>query len=217
MIRFEGVAKRYPGGHDALAGVSLDIEQGEFALLIGHSGAGKSTLIRMVPVLERPSAGRVSVNGVDVGALKRAAIPYFRRNLGLVLQEQTLLTDRNAFDNVMLPLAISGHPARDAAKRAQTALERVGLAGRGKEMPLALSGGEQQRLAIARAIVNKPSILIADEPTAFLDLDYAREIAELFRSFNQAGVTVIVATHDIGVFADYQPRRIELAAGRLVQ
>lgn len=217
MIRFDSVTKRYPGGHDALAGVSLTIEQGEFAILIGHSGAGKSTLIRMVPVLERPSAGQVTVNGVNVGELKRAAIPYFRRNLGLVLQEQTLLTDRSAFDNVMLPLAISGHPARDAVKRAETALERVGLAGRGKEMPLALSGGEQQRLAIARAIVNKPSILIADEPTAFLDLDYAREIAELFRSFNQVGVTVIIATHDIGVFGEYQPRRIELAGGKLAQ
>ncbi|MGB7990081.1 MAG: ATP-binding cassette domain-containing protein [Candidatus Methylophosphatis roskildensis] len=217
MIRFDGVAKRYPGGHDALVDVSLAIEQGEFTLLVGHSGAGKSTLIRMVPVLERPSAGRVTVNDVNVGDLKRAAIPYFRRNLGLVLQEQTLLTDRSAFDNVMFPLAISGHPAKEAARRVHAALERVGLAGRGKEMPLALSGGEQQRLAIARAIVNKPSILIADEPTAFLDLDYAREIAELFRSFNQVGVTVIIATHDIGVFADYQPRRIELVGGRVVQ
>ena len=217
MIRFDGVAKRYPAGHDALVDVSLAIEQGEFTLLVGHSGAGKSTLIRMVPVLERPSAGRVTVNDVNVGDLKRAAIPYFRRNLGLVLQEQTLLTDRSAFDNVMFPLAISGHPAKEAARRVHAALERVGLAGRGKEMPLALSGGEQQRLAIARAIVNKPSILIADEPTAFLDLDYAREIAELFRSFNQVGVTVIIATHDIGVFADYQPRRVELAGGKVVQ
>ncbi|HMZ83185.1 MAG TPA: ATP-binding cassette domain-containing protein [Rhodocyclaceae bacterium] len=217
MIRFEQVAKRYPGGHDALAGVSLAIARGEFAILVGHSGAGKSTLIRMVPVLERPSAGRVTVNDVDVGTLKRAAIPYFRRTLGLVLQEQSLLVDRNAFDNVMLPLAIAGHPARDAAKRVHAALERVGLAGRGKEMPPGLSGGEQQRLCIARAIVNKPSILIADEPTAFLDIDYARDIAELFRSFNEVGVTVIIATHDTGVFAAYQPRRIELAGGKLVQ
>lgn len=217
MIRFEQVAKRYPGGHDALAGVSLTIEKGEFAILVGHSGAGKSTLLRMVPVLERPSAGRVSVNGEDVGKLKRAAIPYFRRTLGLVLQEQTLLNDRSAFDNVMLPLAVAGHPAKDAAKRVHAALERVGLAGRGKEMPMALSGGEQQRLAIARAIVNRPSILLADEPTAFLDLDYAREIAELFRSFNEVGVTVLIATHDTGVFAAYQPRRIELAGGRLAQ
>lgn len=215
MIRFEQVAKRYPGGNVALGGVSLTIEQGEFAILIGHSGAGKSTLIRMVPVLERPTAGKVFVNNEDVGKLKRAAVPYFRRNLGLVLQEQTLLTDRNAFENVMLPLALSGYPGKDATKRVHAALDRVGLSGRGKEMPLALSGGEQQRLAIARAVVNKPSILIADEPTAFLDLDYARDIAELFRSFNEVGVTVIIATHDIGVFSAFDPRRIELAHGKL--
>lgn len=216
MIQFQSVSKRYTGGLDALENVDFTIHRGEFVILTGHSGAGKSTLIRMVPVLERPTAGRVTVNQEDVGKLKRAAIPYFRRTLGLVLQEQALLFDRSAYDNVMLPLAISGLVPREAAKRVNAALDRVGLGGRGKDMPIALSGGEQQRLAIARAIVNKPSILIADEPTAFLDVGYAQEIAELFRSFNEVGVTVIIATHDIGVFAPYQPRRLELARGRLL-
>lgn len=216
MIRFEQVAKRYPGGHDALAGVSLTIARGEFAILVGHSGAGKSTLIRMVPVLERPSAGRVTVNDVDVGTLKRAAIPYFRRTLGLVLQEQSLLVDRNAFDNVMLPLAIAGVATRDAGRRVRAALDKVGLLEREKAMPVALSGGEQQRLAIARAVVARPSILIADEPTAHLDDETARDIATTFHAFNQVGVTVLVATHHESLFAPFMTRRITLAHGRLL-
>ena len=217
MIVFEDVAKRYAGGYTALAGVSFEIRHGELVVLSGHSGAGKSTLFKLIPVIERPTAGRVLINGQDVSHLPKTAIPYLRRNLGLVLQESRLLFDRNVYDNVMLPLVITGHPAADAAKRVAAALERVGLDGRGKELPAGLSGGEQQRVAIARAIVNRPSILIADEPTAHLDPAYAADIAALFRSFNDAGVTVLVSTHDASLFAASRPRRLVLAKGLLVE
>ncbi|AVZ78478.1 cell division ATP-binding protein FtsE [Zoogloeaceae bacteirum Par-f-2] len=217
MIVFEQVSKRYAGGYTALAGVSFEIRHGELIVLSGHSGAGKSTLLKLIPVIERPTAGVVRINGQDVSRMPARAIPYLRRNLGLVLQESRLLYDRNVFDNVMLPLVITGHPPRDAAKRVSAALERVGLAGREREMPAGLSGGEQQRVAIARAIVNRPSILIADEPTAHLDPDYAHEIAELFRSFNSAGVTVVVSTHDATLFAASRPRRLVLHKGVLVE
>ncbi len=216
MIVFDQVVKRYPGGYTALAGVSFEIRHGELVVLSGHSGAGKSTLLKMLAAIERPSSGSVSINGQDVSGLKAAAIPYLRRSLGLVLQESRLLFDRNVFDNVMLPLVITGHPGRDASRRVAAALERVGLAGREREMPPGLSGGEQQRVAIARAIVNRPSILIADEPTAHLDSDYADEIASLFKSFNDAGVTVLVSTHDAALFSAYQPRRLVLGKGVLI-
>ncbi|HRP95395.1 MAG TPA: ATP-binding cassette domain-containing protein [Rhodocyclaceae bacterium] len=216
MIVFDEVVKRYPGDYVALAGVSFEIRHGELVVLSGHSGAGKSTLLKMIAVIERPSDGAVRINGQDVSRLGTGAIPYLRRNLGLVLQDNRLLYDRSVFDNVMLPLVITGHPPRDAARRAAAALERVGLAGRDREMPAGLSGGEQQRVAIARAIVNRPSILIADEPTAHLDSAYARDIADLFRSFNDAGVTVLVSTHDERLFAGYRPRRLVLGRGILI-
>jgi len=217
MIVFEEVVKRYPGGYTALAGVSFEIPAGELTVLSGHSGAGKSTLLKLIAAIERPTSGTVRISGQDVSGLRRRAIPYLRRNLGLVLQESRLLYDRNVFDNVMLPLVITGHPPRDAAKRVAAALDRVGLAGREREMPAGLSGGEQQRVAIARAIVNRPSILIADEPTAHLDTAYAAEIATLFKSFNAAGVTVLVSTHDDRLFARHQPRRIVLGKGLLIE
>ncbi len=217
MIVFEEVAKRYAGGYTALAGVSFEIRHGELVVLSGHSGAGKSTLLKLIPAIERPSSGTVRINGQDVSRLPQRAIPYLRRNLGLVLQESRLLFDRPVFDNVMLPLVITGHPPRDAARRVAAALDRVGLGGRDKEMPAGLSGGEQQRVAIARAIVNRPSILIADEPTAHLDPAYAKEIATLFKSFNGAGVTVIVSTHDASLFAEVRPRRLVLAKGLLTE
>lgn len=217
MIVFEQVVKRYDGGYTALAGVSFEIRHGELVVLSGHSGAGKSTLMKLIPVIERPTSGTVRINGQDVSHLPRRAIPYLRRNLGLVLQDSGLLFDRSVYDNVMLPLVITGHPPRDAAIRVGAALERVGLAGRGRERPAGLSGGEQQRVAIARAIVNRPSILIADEPTAHLDPDYAHEIASLFRSFNEAGVTVLVSTHDASLFSASRPRRLVLAKGELVE
>ncbi|MCC4115043.1 ATP-binding cassette domain-containing protein [Aromatoleum toluclasticum] len=215
MIVFNEVVKQYPGGYTALAGVSFEIRHGELAVLSGHSGAGKSTLLKLIAAIERPSSGSVSINGQDVSALRPRAIPYLRRNLGLVLQEHRLLYDRSVHDNVMLPLVITGHPPRDAVKRVAAALERVGLAGRGRELPAGLSGGEQQRVAIARAIVNRPSILIADEPTAHLDTAYADEIASLFKSFNAAGVTVLVSTHDERLFAQHSPRRLVLSKGLL--
>jgi cell division transport system ATP-binding protein len=215
MIRFAQVTKRYPGGHAALDGFDCDIARGEMVVVSGHSGAGKSTLLRLLAVLERPTEGQVLVGGENVSALKRAALPYWRRSIGLVMQDQRLLFDRSAFDNVLLPLSICSHPPREAANRVRAALERVGLSGREKSMPVELSGGEQQRLTIARAIVNRPQILLADEPTAHLDDAYARDIAELFRSFNEAGVTIMLTTHDDALFSRYAPRRLVLAQGRL--
>ncbi|NSL56293.1 cell division ATP-binding protein FtsE [Uliginosibacterium aquaticum] len=216
MIRFERVTKRYPGGHEALADVSFEIRHGELVVLGGHSGAGKSTLIKLIAALEKPTAGKVWVSGQDVGSLRPNQVPYLRRSLGLVMQEHRLLTDRTVFDNVMLPLLVTGYPPKDAAKRVRVALDKVGMGAFEQVMPMTLSGGEQHRVAIARAIVNRPSVLIADEPTAHLDPAYAREIAALFRSFHQAGVTILLATHDETLFSPYGSRRIELDHGRLV-
>jgi len=216
MIRFEQVGKRYPGGIAALAELTFAVESGEMVILSGHSGAGKSTLLKLIPAIERPTQGAVVVNGQNVAALKRAAIPFLRRNIGMIFQDQKLLYDRSAFDNVMLPLAIAGVATRDAGRRVRAALDKVGLLEREKAMPVALSGGEQQRLAIARAVVARPSILIADEPTAHLDDDTARDIATTFHAFNQVGVTVLVATHHEALFAPFMTRRITLAHGRLL-
>jgi cell division transport system ATP-binding protein len=215
MIHFEQVGKRYPGGIAALAGLTFSVEAGEMIVLSGHSGAGKSTLLKLVPAVERPSEGSVVVNGQNVAALKRAAIPFLRRNIGMVFQDQKLLFDRSVFNNVMLPLAIAGVAVRDAGRRVRAALDKVGLLEREKAMPVALSGGEQQRLAIARAVVARPSILIADEPTAHLDDDTAADIAAMFHAFNQVGVTVLVATHHEALFAPYMTRRMVLSHGRM--
>ncbi len=217
MISFSGVVKRYPGGQDALRGVSFSIEQGEFAFITGHSGAGKSTLLKLIPAIERPSSGAILVNGQNVGALKRAALPYLRRNLGLVFQDQKLLYDRSVYDNVMLPLAFGELGTREAARRARAALEKVGLLAREKANPIQLSGGEQQRLAIARAVVNRPAVLIADEPTANLDAESAAAILEIFAAFNQVGVTVLVATHDEALIRRFAKRVLRLAKGTLVE
>ena len=215
MIHFEQVGKRYPGGIAALAGLTFSVESGEMIVLSGHSGAGKSTLLKLVPAVERPSEGSVVVNGQNVAALKHAAIPFLRRNIGMVFQDQKLLFDRSVFNNVMLPLAIAGVAVRDAGRRVRAALDKVGLLEREKAMPVALSGGEQQRLAIARAVVARPSILIADEPTAHLDDDTAADIAAMFHAFNQVGVTVLVATHHEALFAPYMTRRMVLSHGRM--
>jgi len=215
LVSFSAVAKRYPGGQQALKDVSFALEGGELAFLTGRSGAGKSTLLKLIPAIERPSAGAVMVNGQNVGALKRAALPYLRRNLGLVFQDQKLLYDRTVYDNVMLPLAFSEHAPREAGRRARAALDKVGLLARERANPIQLSGGEQQRLAIARAVVNRPAILIADEPTANLDAASAADILGIFAAFNQVGVTLIVATHDEAMISRYAACVLRLAAGRL--
>ena len=215
MISLSQVTKRYPGGHEALKGVSFAIESGEMAVLTGHSGAGKSTLLKLMAVIERPTSGSVIVNGQNAGTLRPRAVPFLRRNFGLIFQDQKLLFDRTAFDNVMLPLSIVGFDRREAVRRGRAARDKVGLLAREKANPVMLSGGEQQRLAIARAIVHRPSILIADEPTGNLDAALAVEIGELFRSFNQVGVTVVIATHDEAFAARLKPRLIALKEGRL--
>lgn len=215
MISFSQVSKRYPGGYEALKSVALEIQAGEMVCITGHSGAGKSTLLKLMCAIERPTSGSVLVNGQNVGALRASAIPFVRRNFGLMFQDNKLLYDRTVFHNVMLPLDIIGYDATDAARRVRAALDKVGLLGKEKALPVTLSGGEQQRLAIARAIVHRPSILLADEPTANLDAAYAVELGELLRSFNQVGVTVVIATHDEQFAARVQPRRIALSQGRI--
>jgi cell division transport system ATP-binding protein len=215
LINFSSVSKHYPGGREALRQVSLTIEPGEFVFVTGHSGAGKSTLFKLIAAIERPTAGAVLVNGQNVGALKRAAIPYLRRNLGLVFQDRKLLFDRSVYENVALPLAFTAQPPRESARRVRAALDKVGLLGRDKANPVALSGGEQQRVAIARAVVNRPAILIADEPTANLDADSAARILDIFLSFNQVGVTVLIATHDPALVERGGGRTIELREGRI--
>ncbi|MFY9328767.1 MAG: ATP-binding cassette domain-containing protein [Georgfuchsia sp.] len=216
MIRFDHVSKRYPPGINALADVSFEVGDGELVVVKGHSGAGKSTLLKLIAAIERPSTGSVLVNGQNVSALKRTALPFLRRNLGIVFQDQKLLFDRSAFDNVMLPLSIAGFPSAQAAKRVRAALDKVGLLTREKAMPIALSGGEQQRLAIARAVVNRPKLLLVDEPTAHLDSETAADVERIFAEFHRIGVSVLVATCDAGLFADLAPRRVRLDHGRLV-
>jgi len=215
LVSFSSVAKRYPGGQEALKSVTFSIDAGELAFVTGRSGAGKSTLLKLIAAIERPTSGSVIVNGQNVGALKRTAVPYLRRNIGLVFQDQKLLYDRSVFANVMLPLAFSGLPPREAARRARAALDKVGLLAREKANPIQLSGGEQQRLAIARAVVNRPGILIGDEPTANLDEESAGLILDVFVGFNQVGVTVLIATHDQGLVGRYGKRVLRLEEGRI--
>lgn len=215
MITFSNAVKRYPGGLEALKGVSLAIEKGEMVAVTGRSGAGKSTLLKLAAGIERVSQGAVMVNGQNVGQLKESALAVLRRNLGLVFQDHKLLFDRSVFDNVALPLSIAAFPRAEAGKRVRAALDKVGLLAREKSNPIALSGGEQQRLCIARAIVHRPSILIADEPTGNLDQEYAETIIDLIKSFNQVGVTVLLSAHDEVGLARLNCRRILLEGGNL--
>jgi cell division transport system ATP-binding protein len=215
MISCSGVGKRYPGGLTALDNVSCEIAAGEMIFITGHSGAGKSTLVKLIAAIERPTAGSIVVNGQNLAALRDDALPYLRRNIGLIFQDQKLLFDRNALENVLLPLAIIGTPIREATRRAQAALDKVGLLDRARANPIALSGGEQKRLAIARAVVNRPAILLADEPTANLDSESANRVLDIFRAFHQVGVTVLVATHEPQWSGTSPAREIRLSHGSL--
>lgn len=215
MISLSQVCKRYPGGYEALKNISFTIEKGEMVFITGHSGAGKSTLLNLIAAIEPPSSGSIIINGQNLSQLRRAAVPFLRRNFGLIFQDHKLLYDRSVFDNVMLPLEITGFDRNEAAKRSRAALDKVGLLEREKTMPIALSGGEQQRLCIARAIVHRPSILLADEPTGNLDSAYASDILEMFKSFNQVGVTVLIVTHDERLIERFGERTLHLQHGTL--
>jgi cell division transport system ATP-binding protein len=216
MIVASNLCKRYPGGYEAIRDVSFQIDTGEMVFITGHSGAGKSTLFKLLAAIEHPTSGSLLANNQNLSALRRSAIPYLRRNFGLVFQDQKLLFDRSVLDNVLLPLQIAGLPRRDAVRRAQAALDKVGLLTRERANPITLSGGEQQRLAIARAVVNRPTILLADEPTGNLDADSATDILDIFASFHQVGVTVILSTHDAHCIPRYQPTVLRLDHGSLV-
>ena len=215
MIHFDQVHKRYPNGREALSGVSFKIESGEMTFLTGHSGAGKSSILKLIALIERPTRGQVIVHGQNTAGVKPRGIPLFRRGVGVVFQDHKLLHDRPVADNVALPLIIAGTGRREIDKRVRAALDQVGLLGKEKNRPLELSTGEQQRVGIARAVVAKPTLLIADEPTGNLDPDLALDIMNLFKRFNDVGVTVVVATHDVHLIDHLGARRIYLSDGRV--
>jgi cell division transport system ATP-binding protein len=215
MIRFENVTKRYPGGQTGLSNVSLSIEPGELIFLTGHSGAGKSTLLKLLALIERPTRGQVLVDGHNVGRFPDRLVPGYRRQLGMVFQDHKLLDDQSVFDNVALPLIIGGVSQREIPKRVRAALDRVGLLHKEKQTPGTLSTGEQQRVGIARAVVTKPSLLIADEPTGNLDPELSLEIMQLFRRFNEVGVTMLIASHDVALIEQIGGRRVVLDEGKI--
>lgn len=217
MIRFDHVSKRYPNGREALSDLCLEIKSGEIVFLTGHSGAGKSSLLKLIALIERPSRGQLIVNGQNVAGVSRARVPAFRRQIGMVFQDHKLLHDRTIFDNVALPLIIAGVGSKEIGKRVRAALDQVGLLGREQAVPLELSTGEQQRVGIARAVVSKPAILIADEPTGNLDPELSLEVMNIFRRFNEVGVTVLVASHDLYLLERFAVRRVRLEAGRLAE
>jgi cell division transport system ATP-binding protein len=215
MIRFDRVSKRYPNGRDALREVSLQVEPGEFVFLTGRSGAGKSSILKLVGLLERPTRGTVTVNGQDTASLPARAIPAYRRRLGMVFQDHQLLMDRPVYDNVALPLVVADAPFRDIDKRVRAALDQVGLLEQVRALPSELSVGEQQRVGIARAVVGKPVVLIADEPTGNLDHALALDVMRLFRRFQEVGVTVVVATHDLSLVEEFGQRSIHVEDGKV--
>lgn len=215
MILFERVSKKYPNGREALSNVSLRIGSGEMVFLTGRSGAGKSTVLKLISLLERPSRGSVVVNGKNTTSLKSRHVPAFRRNIGVVFQDHKLLADRPVFDNVALPLVVAGITFKEIDRRVRAALDQVGLLGKERSLPLELSVGEQQRVGIARAVVSKPPLLIADEPTGNLDPDLALEIMRLFKRFQDVGVTVIIATHDLHVVREFSQRIVVLDDGKV--
>ncbi|MCC2617166.1 cell division ATP-binding protein FtsE [Aestuariibacter halophilus] len=216
MIKFENVSKTYSGGQQALRQVNFHIEPGEMAFLTGHSGAGKSTLLKLISIMERPTVGKVLINGHDLNTIHRRQIAYIRRDIGMIFQSHQLLMDRTVFDNVALPLVIDGYSRKEINKRVSAALEMVGLRDKVRNLPIMLSGGEQQRVGIARAVVNKPPLLLADEPTGNLDPKLSMEIIRLFEEFNQAGVSVFIATHDLGLIARMKYRTLTLRQGQMI-
>lgn len=215
MIKLENVTKRYPGGQEALSGLDLMIDKGEMVFVTGHSGAGKSTLLRLIALIERPTSGQVIVDGQNTQRVRRRKIPAYRRQIGMVFQDHKLLYDRSVADNVALPLIIAGVGHRDASRRVRASLEQVGLLHKEKRNPETLSAGEQQRVGIARAIATRPKLLIADEPTGNLDPDLSLEVMRVFRRFNEFGVTLLIASHDIALIDKLGCRRIDLEAGKL--
>jgi len=217
MIRFDNISKRYPGGHEALCNVSFHLPRGEMAYLTGHSGAGKSTLLKLIALIERPTRGNLLLDGINLSSVRNHKIPYIRRNIGIIFQNHHLLYDRSVFENVALPLIIAGFQHREVGKRVRAALDQVGLLNKEKSAPITLSGGEQQRVGIARAIVHKPGLLLADEPTGNLDPELSLEIMQLFARFNQVGVTVLIASHDLDLIKQMGSPVISLNQGQLVQ
>jgi len=215
LIQIEDVTKRFPGGQEALRGLTMSVGRGEMVFITGHSGAGKSTLLRLIALIERPSSGQVIVDGQNTSRVPRRRIPHYRRQIGMVFQDHRLLYDRPVFDNVALPLVIAGIGHREAARKVRAALDQVGLLHKEKRRPETLSSGEQQRVGIARAIVSRPKLLIADEPTGNLDPELSLEVMRIFRRFNEVGVTLLIASHDIALIDQLGCRRIALADGAL--
>ncbi|MBG6243987.1 cell division ATP-binding protein FtsE [Candidatus Symbiopectobacterium sp. 'North America'] len=216
MIRFEQVSKAYLGGRQALQGVDFHLLPGEMAFLTGHSGAGKSTLLKLICGIERPSAGQILFSGHNISRLKKREVPFLRRQIGMIFQDHYLLMDRTVYDNVAMPLIIAGTSSEDIRRRVSAALDKVGLLDKAKSYPIQLSGGEQQRVGIARAVVNKPTVLLADEPTGNLDNALSQDILRLFEEFNRVGVTVLMATHDTTLIASRQYRVLTLSQGRML-
>ncbi|KAB2898999.1 MAG: cell division ATP-binding protein FtsE [Dokdonella sp.] len=216
MIQFDNVTKRYQTGLDALSELSFAVAPGEVVFVTGHSGAGKSTLLKLVSLAERPTRGRISINGRELTRVRRGGIPQHRRGIGMVFQDHRLLTDRSVFDNVALPLLIAGTARSEIGKRVRAALDKVGLLSREKAAPVALSTGEQQRVGIARALVAKPPLILADEPTGNLDPQLSLEIMNLFVEFGAVGTTVLIATHDLLLLKHMRKRVLVLDHGRLV-
>jgi len=217
VIRFEHVTKRYPDSGDALSDLSFELGAGEMAFLTGHSGAGKSTLLRLIGLIERPTRSQVMVNGRNLGSLPRRKIPRHRREVGMIFQDYRLLADRTVFDNVALPLVVAGLGHKEVGRRVRAALDQVGLLRKERAFPITLSGGEQQRVGIARAVVARPPLVLADEPTGNLDPDLSREIMGLFERFHQVGVTLLIATHDLALIGSLPYRTISLRGGRLAE